>query len=46
MIFKLLSILLRYPEDEVLEYRQEIVGAVRGLPDSPAKDAVLAFLAY
>ena len=46
MIFKLLSILLRYPDDEVLEYRQEIVGAVRGLPDSPARDAVLAFLAY
>ncbi len=46
MIFKLLSILLRYPDDEVLEHRAEIAEAARELPDSPAKDAVLAFLAY
>jgi nitrate reductase molybdenum cofactor assembly chaperone NarJ/NarW len=46
VIFKLLSILLRYPDDEVLEYRQEIVEAARKLPDSPARDAMLAFLAY
>jgi nitrate reductase delta subunit len=46
LIFKLLSILLRYPDDEALEHRQEIGEAARELPDSPAKDAVLAFLAY
>ena len=46
MIFKLLSILLRYPDDEVLEHRGEIAEAARELPDSPAKNAVLAFLAY
>lgn len=46
MIFKLLSILLRYPDDEVLQHRAEISEAARELPDSPAKDAVLAFLAY
>ena len=46
MIFKLLSILLRYPDDEVLRHRAGISGAVRELPESPAKDAVLAFLAY
>ena len=46
MIFKLLSILLRYPDDEVLRHRAEIAAAARGLPDSPARDAVLAFLAY
>jgi nitrate reductase delta subunit len=46
VIFKVLSILLRYPDDEVLRHRQEIAEATRGLPDSPAKDAVLAFLAH
>jgi nitrate reductase molybdenum cofactor assembly chaperone NarJ/NarW len=45
VIFKLLSILLRYPDDEVLEHRREIGKAARELPDSPARDAVLAFLA-
>jgi nitrate reductase molybdenum cofactor assembly chaperone NarJ/NarW len=46
MIFKLLSILLRYPDDEVLEHRGEVAAAARDLPGSPAKDAVLEFLAY
>jgi nitrate reductase molybdenum cofactor assembly chaperone NarJ/NarW len=46
VIFKLLTILLRYPDDEVLRHRAGISEAVRGLPDSPAKDAALAFLAY
>jgi nitrate reductase delta subunit len=46
MIFKLLSILLRYPDDEVLRNRVGISEAVRELPESPAKDAALAFLAY
>jgi nitrate reductase delta subunit len=46
VIFKLLSILLRYPDDEVLGHRGEIAAAARDLPTSPAKDCVLAFLAY
>jgi nitrate reductase delta subunit len=46
VIFKLLSILLRYPDDEVLAARAEISGAARELPPSPARDRVLAFLAY
>ena len=46
MIFKLLSILLRYPDDEVLRHRAEISEAVREVPESPAKDAVLMFLTY
>jgi len=46
VIFKLLSILLRYPDDEVLRHRAEIADAARELPDSPARDAMLAFLAY
>jgi nitrate reductase delta subunit len=46
VIFKLLSILLRYPDDEILECRGEIAEAVRELPDSPARDAALAFLAH
>lgn len=47
MIFKLLSVLLCYPDDEILEYREEISRSARdGLPDSPARDAVLSFLAF
>jgi nitrate reductase molybdenum cofactor assembly chaperone NarJ/NarW len=46
VIFKLFSILLRYPDDEILEHRAEIAAAIRHLPESSAKDAVLDFLAY
>lgn len=46
MIFKLLSLLLRYPDDEVMDARHEIAQAVRDLPDSPARDAMLQFLDY
>jgi len=46
VIFKLLSVLLRYPDDEVLRNRVEISAAVGELPGSPAKDAMVAFLAY
>lgn len=46
MIFKLLSILLRYPDDEILQNRAQISIAASELPDSPARDAVLAFLKY
>ena len=46
MIFKLLSVLLRYPDDEVLAHRGEVAGAVRELPSSPARDAMLEFVAY
>lgn len=46
MIFKLLSILLRYPDDAVLAHRDEIAEAVRGLPDSKAKQAMVGFLEY
>ena len=41
MIFKFLSILLRYPDDGILEYREELASAAHELPDWPAKDAVL-----
>jgi nitrate reductase molybdenum cofactor assembly chaperone NarJ/NarW len=46
VIFKLLSILLRYPDDEILRHRAGISSAVRELPESPAKDALVAFLGY
>ena len=46
MIFKLLSILLRYPDDGLMEHRAEISEAARSLPNSPAKDNILAFLAH
>lgn len=46
MIFKLLSILLRYPDDEILEHRDAVAEAAHELSPSPAKAAVLAFLDY
>lgn len=47
MILKLLSLLLRYPDDEVLAVREEIAHAAHHeLPDSPAKESVLRFLLY
>lgn len=46
MIFKLLSILLRYPDDTILGAREEVSEAVRELPGSPARDAMMDFLAY
>lgn len=46
MIFKLLSILLRYPDDFVLAHREEVAEAVRDLPDSQAKRAMQGFLDY
>jgi nitrate reductase molybdenum cofactor assembly chaperone NarJ/NarW len=46
VIFRLLSILLRYPDDEVLEHREAIAGAARELPPSPAREHVARFLAY
>ena len=46
MIFKLLSVLLRYPDDGILAHKAEISAAVRELPDSPAKDSILAFLLF
>jgi nitrate reductase delta subunit len=46
VIFKLLSLLLRYPDDAVLKYRGEIAEAVRELPDSPAKAYMVRFLSY
>lgn len=46
MIFKLLSILLRYPDDEVLQHRSALAEAAYDLPDSLAKAAVLAFVEF
>lgn len=46
MILKLLSVLLRYPDDEVLAAREEIADAARELEDSPAKESILYFLEY
>lgn len=44
MIFKLLSILLRYPDEEVLAARPDMAEAVLGLPASPAKSLMLDFV--
>ena len=46
MIFKLLSILLCYPDDATLGAREEVAEAVYELPDSPARGAMMEFLAY
>lgn len=44
MIFKLLSILLRYPDDVVLAHREEVAEAVHELPDAESKRAMVGFL--
>ncbi|MGF1471294.1 MAG: nitrate reductase molybdenum cofactor assembly chaperone [Rubrobacteraceae bacterium] len=46
MIFKLLSLLLRYPDDELLEARREVSEAVPNLPDFPPREFMLKFLEY
>ncbi|MDX5893272.1 nitrate reductase molybdenum cofactor assembly chaperone [Rubrobacter radiotolerans] len=46
MIFKLLSLLLRYPDDEVLAARKPIADLARRLPFSPAGEPVFRFLDY
>lgn len=46
MIFTLLSLLLRYPDDAVMEARNEIAQAVHELPDSSARNVMLRFLDY
>lgn len=46
MIFKLLSVLLRYPDALVLEHREEVARAVQELLGSPARDDMVAFLGY
>lgn len=46
MVLKLLSLLLRYPDDEILAAREEIADEARELEDSPARESILNFLAY
>jgi nitrate reductase delta subunit len=46
MVYKLLSILLRYPDDVVLIHREEVAGAVHELPDSAEKQAMEDFLEH
>lgn len=46
MIFKLLSLLLRYPDDELLAARVDIAKAARELPPSPAADSMLRFVSH
>ena len=43
--YKLLSVLLRYPDERVVEAREEIASAVDALPASPQRDALRRFLA-
>ena len=44
--YKLLSVLLRYPDERLLAGRDEIVAAVAALPGSPAKHALERFAAH
>jgi nitrate reductase delta subunit len=46
VILKLLSVLLRYPDDDVLAAREAVAEAVRELPDSPPRALMLRFLDY
>ncbi|MFN8218301.1 MAG: nitrate reductase molybdenum cofactor assembly chaperone [Solirubrobacterales bacterium] len=42
--WRLLSLLLDYPDEELLSCAGEIADAAQGLPPSPAREAILAFL--
>lgn len=44
--YRLLSVLLCYPSEEILEARQDIAGAAAGLPPGRAKDAVGRFMRH
>ncbi len=46
MVFKLLSVLLRYPDEEVISAREEIAETVRDLLDCAAKESMMRFLLY
>jgi len=46
VIYKILSILLDYPESEVFESLSELEGAFDGFPDSPARAVCCEFLSY
>lgn len=44
--FALISIALRYPDDELMGSRADVAGAADALPASPARDALRSFLAW
>jgi nitrate reductase molybdenum cofactor assembly chaperone NarJ/NarW len=44
--FRLLSLLLSYPSDEIVDGRDEIASAAAGLPPGRARDAIGRFLDY
>jgi nitrate reductase delta subunit len=46
LTYKLCSLLLQYPGEELLEGREEIAAALAGLPRSPATAALERFLAW
>ena len=46
VVYKLCSLLLEYPGDELLAARDELLGAVAGLPPSPAADSLERFCAW
>jgi nitrate reductase delta subunit len=44
--YKLLSLLLQYPDEQLLAARPDILDAVRELPPSPQREAITHFCAY
>ncbi|HET8821052.1 MAG TPA: nitrate reductase molybdenum cofactor assembly chaperone [Thermoleophilaceae bacterium] len=44
--YKLLSVLLRYPDERLVEARDELAAAVAALPRSPQRDLLQRFVAY
>jgi nitrate reductase delta subunit len=43
--WRILSLLLDYPDEDLLGCAEELTDAVRALPPSPAREAILSFLA-
>ncbi|HET8640206.1 MAG TPA: nitrate reductase molybdenum cofactor assembly chaperone [Solirubrobacterales bacterium] len=46
LVYKLCSLLLQYPDEELLEGREEIAAALAELPSSPAAAALKRFVAW
>lgn len=46
MVLRLVSLLLSYPDEELLVSRDELIAAVRGLPDSPGRTHLLRFASW
>lgn len=46
VVFRLVSLLLSYPDEDLLASRDELIAAVHGLPDSPRRAHLTRFMSW